>query len=99
MKYIKILIILVLLMSLIIFGVNNTRTFELSFLGYCIAKPLALWSLLTIFFFAGMLTIFLIGLPDKISNRMQIKALEKKISEIETSLESNEQTKSSSDSR
>ncbi len=99
MKYTKTLIILIILATLIIFGVNNTQTFELAFFGYCLARPLELWILLTGFFFAGMVAMFLIGLPEKISIILQTKSLEKKLSLHENNLKSSEETKTSSEPR
>jgi uncharacterized membrane protein YciS (DUF1049 family) len=98
MQYIKTLIIIIVLFLLIIFGINNTQGFVLSFLDYKLIIPVEMWLLLMIFFFAGMIPIFIIGLPEKSAAYKQLRALNKKIKQIEKGLASIEQETSLSDS-
>ncbi|MCD6569898.1 MAG: LapA family protein [Deltaproteobacteria bacterium] len=98
MQYIKTLMIIIVLFSLIIFGVSNTQSFVLSFLDYELIIPVEMWLLLMMFFFAGMIPIFIIGLPEKSATYKQLKALNKKIKQIENDLASIDQKPSLSDS-
>jgi len=98
MHYIKTLIIIIVLFLLIIFGVNNTQGFVLSFLDYKLIIPVEMWLLLMIFFFAGMIPIFIIGLPEKSATYKQLRALNKKIKQIEKDLAPIERETSLSDS-
>ncbi|MBN1635330.1 MAG: LapA family protein [Deltaproteobacteria bacterium] len=88
MQYIKMLIIIVIMIVLIIFGISNTQEYVLSFLNYQLMTPLQMWILLIVFFVAGMIPIFFIGLPEKAAFFRTTRSLRGRIRTIEKELES-----------
>jgi uncharacterized integral membrane protein len=88
MQYIRIVFSILMLLVVITFCVNNTQSFTLSFVGYKLLVPLQLWTLMVIFFVAGMVPIFTLELPRQAAHYMQMRALKARIREMETSLAS-----------
>ena len=88
MQYIKMLAILVIMIVLIIFGISNTQEYVLSFLNFQLITPLQMWILLIVFFVAGMIPIFFIGLPEKTAFLSTMRSLRGRIRTIEKELES-----------
>lgn len=75
MPYIKTMLVIVVLLALVVFGVHNTHPFVLSFLQWQLIWPLPLWMLLLIAFFAGMVPIFIVSLPDKTAYFTRMRSL------------------------
>lgn len=75
MPYIKTMLVIVVLLALVVFGVHNTHPFVLSFLQWQLIWPMPLWVLLLIAFFAGMVPIFIVSLPDKTAYFTRMRSL------------------------
>ena len=86
MQYIRIVFSILMLFVVITFCVNNTQGFALSFLGYRLMVPLQLWTLMVIFFAAGMVPILVIELPKQASHYMRMRSLKSQIRRTEESL-------------
>jgi uncharacterized integral membrane protein len=88
MHNLRIVFSIFLLLVVITFCVNNTQSFTLSFLGYQLLVPLQLWTLMVIFFVAGMVPIMVIEIPRQASHYMQMRFLKAQIKQMEASLRS-----------
>jgi uncharacterized membrane protein YciS (DUF1049 family) len=86
MQYLRIVFTIAMLLVVITFCVNNTQGFALSFLGYRLMVPLQLWTLMIIFFAAGMVPIIVIELPRHASHYMRMRSLKSQIRQMEESL-------------
>jgi uncharacterized integral membrane protein len=86
MQYLRIVFSILMLLVVITFCVNNIQGFTLSFLGYRLAFPLQLWTLMLIFFVAGMVPIMAIELPRQASHYLKIRAIKSQISQAQDSL-------------
>ena len=86
MQYIRIVFSILMLFVVITFCVSNTQGFALSFLGYRLMVPLQLWTLMVIFFAAGMVPIIVIELPRQASHYMRMRSLKSQIRQMEESL-------------
>jgi len=86
MQYVKIVFSILMLLVVITFCVNNTQSFTLSYLGYRLAVPLQLWTLMIIFFVAGMVPIMIIEFPRQITRHLKMRTLKNDIRLMEDSL-------------
>jgi uncharacterized integral membrane protein len=86
MPYIRIVFSLAMLLLVITFCVNNTQEFSLSFLSYRLAVPLQFWTLMVIFFAAGMVPVLVLEIPRQASHFMRMRTLKAQIRLMETSL-------------
>ncbi|HPS94331.1 MAG TPA: LapA family protein [Deltaproteobacteria bacterium] len=87
MRYLKIVFVIVMLLVVIIFCVQNTESYVLSFAGYRLAVPLQMWVLLAIFFVAGMVPILVLELPRAVTHYRRMRPLKAQISSMEKQLE------------
>ena len=86
MPYVRIVFSLVMLLVVITFCVNNTQEFSLSFLGYRLMVPLQFWTLMVIFFVAGMAPVIALEIPRQASHFLRMRALRAQIRQMEASL-------------
>ena len=86
MQYMRIIFALVMLLVVITFCVNNTQEFTLSFIGYRLVAPLQLWTLMLIFFVAGMIPILALELPKQVSHFLRMRSVRSRIRQTETAL-------------
>jgi hypothetical protein len=86
MRYMKVLTIIFIIVAAMVFGINNQQAYTLFFLSYRLILDIPLWSLLMISFFAGMLPIIIISLPEKIAYFKRMRELNLKKKKIERSL-------------
>ncbi len=86
MQYMRIVFSLVMLLVVITFCVNNTQGFFLSFLGYRLTVPLQLWTLMLIFFVAGMFPILVLELPRQASHYFRMRTVKTRIRKSEDAL-------------
>lgn len=86
MQYMRIIFALVMLLVVITFCVNNTQAFTLSFLGYRLVVPLQLWTLMLIFFMAGMVPILVLELPKQVSHFLRMRNVKSRIRQTEAAL-------------
>jgi uncharacterized integral membrane protein len=86
MQYLRIVFAILMLFVVITFCVNNIQAFTLSFLGYRIMVPLQLWTLMVIFFVAGMVPIIAIELPRHASHCLRMRAIKSQIRQEEEAL-------------
>jgi len=82
MQYVKTLSIIILAFFLIVFGVNNTQPYVLSFLDYHLVFAPPLWVLIMTFFFAGMIPLFLASLTERYAHSRRMKEMHQKIDEL-----------------
>lgn len=88
MRYVKVLIIVLVLAGAMLFGIHNPEPYTLSFLSYRLVFDIPLWALLMLSFFAGMVPIIIVGLPEKTAYMKKMKELRLKRKEFEGSLKS-----------
>jgi len=86
MQYMRIIFALVMLLVVITFCVNNTQAFTISFLGYRLVVPLQLWTLMLIFFMAGMVPILVLELPKQVSHFLRMRNVKSRIRQTEAAL-------------
>jgi uncharacterized integral membrane protein len=86
MQYLRIVFSILMLFVVITFCVNNTQAFTLSFLGYRFMAPLQLWTLMLVFFVAGMVPIIALELPRHVSHYLRIRAIKSRIRQEEDTL-------------
>jgi len=86
MPYIKTLLLIAVMAVLIVGGVANTQPYTLSFLQWELNRSLPLWLLLAAAFVAGMVPIFIVGLPQKTADFSRMRALNLKRRQIEKQL-------------
>jgi uncharacterized integral membrane protein len=86
MHYLKTAFIIFILFIVIIFCVNNSESFSLSFVGYHLTFRLQLWMLMVIFFIAGMVPILLSELPSSVSRFKRVRSLKAQIRKMEAEL-------------
>ena len=87
MRYLKITFVIFMLFVVIIFCVNNTQPFHLSFWGYRLMVGFQLWMLLLIFFIGGMVPIFVMELPRSVSRYARVRSLKAQIRQMEGELQ------------
>ena len=92
MHYLKTAFIIFILFIVIIFCVNNSESFSLSFAGYHLAVRLQLWMFMVIFFIAGMVPILLSELPRSVSRFKRVRSLKAQIRKMEAQLEGGAQS-------
>jgi len=86
MPYIKTLLLIAVMAVLIVGGVANTQPYTLSFLQWQLDRALPLWLLLAAALVAGMVPIFIAGLPQKASDFTRMRALNLKRRQLEKQL-------------
>jgi len=86
MQYVKIVFSILMLLVVITFCVNNTQSFTLTYLGYRLSVPLQLWTLMVIFFVAGVVPIMVIEFPRQITRHLKMRAMKNQIRLMEDSL-------------
>ena len=86
MQYLRIVFSILMLFVVITFCVNNIQAFTLSFLGYRIMVPLQLWTLMVVFFVAGMVPIIAIELPRHASHYLRMRAIKNQIRQAQDTL-------------
>jgi uncharacterized integral membrane protein len=86
MQYLRIVFSIVMLLVVITFCVNNIQGFTLSFLGYRIMAPLQLWTLMLVFFVAGMVPIIAIELPRQASHYLRMHSIKNQIRQAQDTL-------------
>jgi uncharacterized membrane protein YciS (DUF1049 family) len=86
MQYMRIVFSLVMLLVVITFCVNNTQAFTLSFMGFRLAVPLQLWTLMLIFFVAGMVPILVLELPKQASHYLRMRTIKGRIKQAQRTL-------------
>ncbi len=82
----KVLIVVLIIASVMIFGIHNPQAYTLSFLSFRLVSGIPLWSLLMLSFFAGMLPIIIVSFPEKAAFFKNMKELNLKKKNIEKSL-------------
>ncbi len=95
MPYIKTLLLIALMAVLVVGGVANTQPFTLSFLHWELTRTLPLWLLVLAAFVAGMIPIFIVGLPQKTADFTRLRALNLKRRQLEKQLKDLEREKTS----
>ena len=75
MQYMKTLLVLVVILAVVVFGINNTQSFALSFMSFQLIWQTPLWVLLMAAFFAGMVPIFIVSLPEKTAYFNRVRSL------------------------
>ena len=95
MPYIKTLLLIAVMAVLVVGGVANTQPYTLSFLQWELSRTLPLWLLVLAAFVAGMIPIFIVGLPQKASDFNRMRALNLKRRQIEKQLKDLEREKTS----
>lgn len=88
MRYLKVLIIVLVIVTAILFGIHNPASYKLSFLSYQLMFNIPLWGLLMLFFFLGMLPIFFAGLPEKTAFIKNMSKLNQRKKELEKAIKS-----------
>jgi uncharacterized integral membrane protein len=88
MRYIKVLIVILIILAAMIFGIHNPQVITLSFLSYILTLGVPLWALLMLSFFAGMLPIIIVGLPEKMASFKRMRELRLKKKALDKTLES-----------
>ncbi len=78
----KSLSIILLTFLLIIFGINNTQHYVLSFLDYQLMFSFPLWALIMVFFFAGMVPLFLTGISERVAYNKRMREMNRRIEEL-----------------
>jgi hypothetical protein len=88
MQYLKIVFSILMLLVVITFFVcvNNIQGFTLYFLGYRTIVPLQLWTLMLVFFVAGMVPILAIELPRQVSHYLRMRAIKNQTRQVEDTL-------------
>jgi uncharacterized integral membrane protein len=86
MQYLRIVFSILMLLVVITFCVNNTQGFTLSFLGYRLMAPLQLWTLMLVFFVAGMVPIMAIEIPRQASQYLRMRAIKNQIKQAQDTL-------------
>jgi uncharacterized integral membrane protein len=86
MQHLRIVFSILMLFVVITFCVNNIQGFTLSFLGYRIMVPLQLWTLMLVFFVAGMVPIIAIELPRHASHYLRMRAIKSQIRQEQDTL-------------
>jgi len=86
MPYLKTLLLIAVMAFLIVGGVANTQPYTLSFLHWELDRALPLWLLLAAAFVAGMVPIFIVGLPQKTADFTRMRALNLKRRQLEKQL-------------
>jgi uncharacterized integral membrane protein len=86
MQYLRIVFSILMLFVGITFCVNNIQGFTLSFLGYRTMMPLQLWTLMLVFFVAGMVPIIAIELPRQASHYLRMRAIKNQTRQAEDTL-------------
>jgi uncharacterized integral membrane protein len=86
MQYLRIVFSILMLLLVITFCVNNIDGFTLSFLGYRTTAPIQLWTLMLVFFVAGMVPIMAIELPRQASHYIRMRSVKNQIKQAETTL-------------
>ncbi len=86
MQYMRIVFSILMLLVVITFCVNNIQGFTLSFLGYRIMAPLQLWTLMLVFFVAGMVPIMTIELPRQASHYLRVRVIKRQIKQAQDTL-------------
>jgi len=95
MPYIKTLLLIAVMAVLVVGGVANTQPYTLSFLQWELSRTLPLWLLVLAAFVAGMVPIFIVGLPQKTADFTRLRALNLKRRQLEKQLRDLEREKSS----
>ena len=95
MPYIKTLLLIAVMAVLVVGGVANTQPYTLSFLQWELTRTPPLWLLVLAAFVAGMIPIFIVGLPQKASDFNRMRALNLKRRQIEKQLKDLEREKTS----
>lgn len=88
MRYIKVLIIILIILMVMIFGIHNPQVYILSFLSYRLVPGVPFWALLMLTFFAGMLPIIIVGFPEKTAYFKKMRDLKLKKKTLQKSLKS-----------
>jgi uncharacterized integral membrane protein len=86
MRYLRIVFSILMLLVVITFCVNNIQGFTLSFMGYRIMAPIQLWTLMLVFFVAGMVPIMAIELPRQASHYLRMRTIKNQIRQTEDAL-------------
>ena len=86
MRYVKVLIVILIILAVMIFGIHNPQVYILSFLSYRLILGVPLWALLILSFFAGMLPIIIVGLPEKTAFFKRMRGLKLKKKTLQKSL-------------
>jgi uncharacterized integral membrane protein len=86
MPYIKTLLIIVVMAFLVVGGVANTQVYTLTFLDWVLNRALPLWLLILVAFLAGMVPIFIVGLPEKLAAFNRLRAVRARQRELEKQL-------------
>ena len=86
MRYVKVLIVILIILAAMIFGIHNPQAYTLSFLTYRLVLGVPFWALLMLSFFAGMLPIFIVSFPEKTAYFKKMRELKLKKKTIEKSL-------------
>jgi len=95
MPYIKTLLLIAVMAVLVVGGVANTQPYTLSFLQWELSRTLPLWLLVLAAFVAGMVPIFIVGLPQKTADFTRLRALNLKRRQLEKQLRDLEREKRS----
>ncbi|MEN6472952.1 MAG: LapA family protein [Syntrophaceae bacterium] len=95
MPYIKTLLLIAILAVLVVGGVANTQAYTLSFLQWQLSRALPLWLLVLAAFGAGMIPIFIVGLPQKTADFTRMRALNLKRRQLEKQLKDLDREKTS----
>jgi uncharacterized integral membrane protein len=86
MRYVKVLIVILIILAAMIFGIHNPQAYTLSFLSYRLALGVPLWALLLISFLLGMLPIIIVSFPEKTAYFKKMRELKLKKKTLEKSL-------------
>jgi uncharacterized integral membrane protein len=87
MHHVRTAFVIFILFIVIIFCVNNSESYSLSFVGYHLAVRLQLWMLMVAFFIAGMVPILLSELPRTVAHFSRMRSLKAQIRKMEAELE------------
>lgn len=93
MPYIKTLALIVVMAVLVVGGVTNTQPYTLTFLQWQLDRVLPLWILIMVAFAAGMVPIFIVGLPEKAAAFKDMRILRKRQRQLEKQLRDLEREK------
>jgi uncharacterized integral membrane protein len=95
MPYIKTLLLIAVMAVLVVGGVANTQPYTLSFLQWEFSRTLPLWLLVMAAFIAGMIPIFIVGLPQKTTDFSRRRALNLKLRQLQKQLRDLDREKTS----
>ena len=86
MRYVKVLIVILIILAAMIFGIHNPQAYILSFLSYRLVLEVPFWALLMLSFLLGMLPIIIVSFPEKTAYFKKMRELKLKKKTLHKSL-------------